>query len=149
MQKNYLLIQNATLVALSNKGNIMKKNFLALMALLVSVFAFASNDVKVNEVKENSAKEVKVAYVILDEVEINRSDIVLPLTISIPAPSETVIGISGPVRPNHQNWDVQNGMLNIHYTREMEIFELRDGGSFYIEVATSPMRYYAIKLIVE
>ena len=125
----------------------MKKHFLVLMALMVSVFAFAGNGVKVDEVRDCSSKEVKVASVELDSVKIKRN-FTLPLTISVPAPPETVIGISGPVNPNVQTWDVQNGILNIHYTREMDISELRFGGTFQIEVATSPMMYYIIKLVV-
>lgn len=117
---------------------------------MVSVFAFANNvDCTMNETKSNSSKEVKATHTELATKEINKSDLELPLTISVPAPHETVIGISGPVRPNHQNWDIQNGMLNIYYTREVEIFDLREGGTFEIQVATSPMMYYVINLIVK
>ena len=115
---------------------------------MVSVFAFAGNDVKVDEVKNYSVKEVKAAYTELETVTINRNDITLPLTISVDAPRETVIGVSGPINPN-QTWDVQNGKLNIHYTREMDVSLIRDGGTFPIEVATSPMMYYVIYLVVE
>ena len=126
----------------------MKKHFLVLMALMVSVFAFAGNDVKVDEVKDCSVKEVKAAYTELKTITINRNEISLPFTISVDAPRETVIGVSGPINPN-QTWDVQNGKLNIYYTREVDISELRFGGAFHIEVATSPMMYYVIYLNVE
>ena len=72
----------------------------------------------------------------------------------MPAPSEPVIGISGPVRPNITNWTVSDGYLTITYTQEREIVDLRSGGTFYIEVATSPIptidgnHGYAIELEV-
>lgn len=126
----------------------MKKQFLVFVALMVSVFAFASNGAKLDEVKVNSAKEVKASSE-LATVRLDKNAISLPLTISVPAPSETVVGISGPVRPNNTNWNVSNGYLTITYMREYEIFDLYEGGTFYIEVATSPMMYYVIKLIVD
>ena len=135
----------------------MKKHFLVLMALMVSVFAFAGNEIKPDSPNVENTTSVKAVngYVELYKVEVDSEDITLPFVVRVPAPSESILGISGPVVPNITNWNVSGGILTITYTREMEIWELRDGGTFYIEVATSPMptqgnNYgYAIKLVVK
>ena len=129
----------------------MKKHFLVLMALMVSVFTFANNNVKHSELPADAkvVKEIKSSYNIFRRVSLKKSDITLPLVVQVAAPSETILGISGPVRPNHENWIVSNGNLIITYTKKYEIMDLYDGGTFYIEVPTSPMRYYAIELTVE
>ena len=129
----------------------MKKQILALIALMFSVFTFANNNVKHSELSTDAkvVKEMKSSYNIFRRVSLKKSDITLPLVIQVAAPSETVLGISGPVRPNNENWIVNNGNLIITYTREYEIIDLYDGGTFYIEVPTSPMMHYAIELIVE
>lgn len=126
----------------------MKKQFLVFVALMVSVFAFASNDITKNE-SAADVKETSSSYNILGTVTLDKSNITLPLVIQVPAPSERIIEINGPVRPNNENWTISNGYLNITYTHEYQIFDLYDGGVFYIEVETSPMMYYVIKLIVD
>lgn len=125
------------------------KKILALLMMLLPAFAIASN----KETKEDAGltfSEVpKVnSYNIFARVSVNLSDIHLPFTITVPAPNEKVIGISGPVQPSIKNWKVQDGYLTITYTRPTEIMELYDGGTFLIEVTTSPLMYYAIELTV-
>lgn len=83
-------------------------------------------------------------YVRLAVVDIPENPTSFPYVISVPAPTETVIGVSGPTRPN-VSWDIQNGMLNI-YLYQFDFNFLPD--LLLIEVATSPMRYYYIELNV-
>lgn len=115
----------------------MKKHLLFLTALMVSVFSFANN---VKEKSEITQITIPDSYIIYTTYTINKADIILPLVIQVPAPpTGTVIGISGPVNPNHTNWSVSNGTLTITYNSETDISEIRSGGDFYIEVPTSPM----------
>lgn len=104
---------------------------------MISVFSFAYNAKEKSEVTQIT---IPNSYIIYTTYTINKADITLPLVIQVPAPpTETVIGISGPVRPNHTNWSISNGTLTLTYTKEFEIFDLREGGDFFIEVPTSPM----------
>lgn len=114
-------------------------------AMLLPFCIYGSNE-KVENVVINHNETTE--YNVWATVQLSVSDIALPLTIKVPAPSETVIGISGPCKPSITNWTVENGYLTITYTNRTEIFELTSGGTFYIEVATDPMMYYAIELIV-
>lgn len=79
----------------------MKKHLLFLTALMVSVFSFANN---VKEKSEITQITIPDSYIIYTTYTINKADIILPLVIQVPAPpTGTVIGISGPVNPNHTN----------------------------------------------
>ena len=132
----------------------MKKLFV-LVAMMLPVFAFAGNNVKADSqsVENIASVEAKSGY-ILDQIKLRSDEITLPFVVKVPAPYEPVIGISGPVRPNITNWTVSDGYLTITYTQEREIVDLRSGGTFYIEVATSPIptvgdyHGYAIELKV-
>lgn len=115
----------------------MKKHLLFLTFLMISVFSFAYNAKEKSEVTQIT---IPNSYIIYTTYTINKADITLPLVIQVPAPpTGTVIGINGPVRPNHTNWSISNGTLTLTYTKEFEIFDLREGGDFFIEVPTSPM----------
>lgn len=136
----------------------MKKVFLfTMMVLTTSVFAYANNGANSNmpNVGKNTIAKAVNGYIELYKVTVQANEITLPFVITVPAPQETVIGISGPVNPNNTNWNVSNGYLTITYTCETDIMDIRHGGTFYIEVATSPMPQqgnnygYAIKLVVE
>jgi len=130
----------------------MKKFLLIMMAFMASFIVYAGNESTKSEssYETKTEKEVNSTYYnIFRRVTLKKSDITLPLVIQVAAPSETVIGISGPVTPNVPNWNVSNGMLTITYTEESQIFDLREGGIYYIEVPTTPMMYYAIELTVE
>ena len=96
----------------------MKNIVLILMALMVSVFAFASNGVntQTESVEECASVKAVNAYIELYEVKVKVNEITLPFVVTVPAPQETVIGISGPVNPNNTNWNVSNGYLTITYT---------------------------------
>ena len=126
----------------------MKKLFV-LVAMMLPVFTFAGNNVKADSqsVENTASVEAKSGY-ILDQIQLRSDEITLPFVVKVPAPSEPVIGISGPVRPNITNWTVSDGYLTITYTQEREIVDLRSGGTFYIEVATSPLKGYVIELEV-
>lgn len=126
----------------------MKKLFV-LVAMMLPVFAFAGNNVKADSqsVENTASVEAKSGY-ILDQIQLRSDEITLPFVVKVPAPYEPVIGISGPVRPNITNWTVSDGYLTITYTQEREIVDLRSGGIFYIEVATSPLKGYVIELEV-
>ena len=126
----------------------MKKLFV-LVAMMLPVFAFAGNNVKADSqsVENTASVEAKSGY-ILDQIQLRSDEITLPFVVKVPAPYEPVIGISGPVRPNITNWTVSDGYLTITYTQEREIVDLRSGGTFYIEVATSPLKGYVIELEV-
>lgn len=93
---------------------------------MVSVFTFANNNVKHSELPADAkvVKEIKSSYNIFRRVSLKKSDITLPLVVQVAAPSETILGISGPVRPNHENWIVSNGNLIITYTKKYEIMDL-------------------------
>lgn len=139
-------------------SNFMKKYFLFFMtALTMSVFAFANNNANSNlpNVEKSTIDKAVNAYIELYKVTVQANEITLPFVITVPAPQETVIGVSGPVNPNNTNWNVSNGYLTITYTRETDIMDIRNGGTFCIEVATSPMPQqgtnygYAITLVVE
>lgn len=133
----------------------MKKLFV-LVAMMLPVFAFAGNNVKADSqsVENTASVEAISGYIIYHRVDVSADEITLPFVVKVPAPSEPVIGISGPVRPNITNWTVSDGYLTITYTQESEIIDLRSGGTFYIEVATSPIptidgnQGYAIELVV-
>ena len=128
----------------------MKKAFFLLAAIIVSTITFANNNARVNDFKIESSSLVNSkssSYTHLGEVTLNKSDLTLPLVIQISAPSETIIEVNGPIRPN-TNWFINNGILTITFTKEYEIIDLYEGGVFYIEVETSPLRYYAIRVIV-
>lgn len=126
----------------------MKKLFV-LVAMMLPVFAFAGNNVKADSqsVENTASIEAKSGY-ILDQIKLRSDEITLPFVVKVPAPYEPVIGISGLVRPNITNWTVSDGYLTITYTQEREIVDLRSGGTFYIEVATSPLKGYIIELVV-
>ncbi len=126
----------------------MKKLFV-LVAMMLPVFTFAGNNVKADSqsVENTASVEAKSGY-ILDQIQLRSDEITLPFVVKVPAPYEPVIGISGPVRPNITNWTVSDGYLTITYTQEREIVDLRSGGTFYIEVATSPLKGYVIELEV-
>ena len=126
----------------------MKKLFV-LVAMMLPVFAFAGNNVKSDSqsVENTASVEAKSGY-ILDQIQLCSDEITLPFVVKVPAPYEPVIGISGPVHPNITNWTVSDGYLTITYTQEREIVDLRSGGIFYIEVATSPLKGYVIELEV-
>ena len=126
----------------------MKKLFV-LVAMMLPVFAFAGNNVKADSqsVENTASVEAKSGY-ILDQIKLRSDEITLPFVVKVPAPYEPVIGISGPVRPNITNWTVSDGYLTITYTQERDIVDLRSGGIFYIEVATSPLKGYVIELEV-
>lgn len=124
----------------------MKKILLLLIACLP---LSTINAVNKEGAKESFSLTDRVnAYTILADVRLSTDDIVTPLVIQVTAPSENIIGISGPCAPNTTNWKVENGYLTITYTKEVEIFEIRKPGIYYIEVATNPMRYYAIRLTI-
>ena len=126
----------------------MKKLFV-LVAMMLPVFAFAGNNVKSDSqsVENTASVEAKSGY-ILDQIKLRSDEITLPFVVKVPAPYEPVIGISGPVHPNITNWTVSDGYLTITYTQERDIVDLRSGGIFYIEVATSPLKGYVIELEV-
>ena len=126
----------------------MKKLFV-LVAMMLPVFAFAGNNVKADSqsVENTASVEAKSGY-ILDQIQLRSDKITLPFVVKVPAPYEPVIGISGPVHPNITNWTVSDGYLTITYTQERDIVDLRSGGTFYIEVATSPLKGYVIELKV-
>lgn len=108
----------------------------------------------INAVNEEDTKEAITltdrvdAYTILADVQLSTNEVVTPLVIRVAAPSETIIGINGPCMPNITNWKVENGYLTITYTRNDEIMEMSAPGIYYIEVATNPMRHYAIRLTI-
>lgn len=99
-----------------------------------------------NEGKEDTLENSQMlSYNILARIDVDLSSMAFPYVISIPAPSERVIGISGPTFPNVQNWVVSNGYLKITYSQlDFDLFT--PGEMAYIQVATSPMKYYVILL---
>lgn len=124
------------------------KKILFLFVMLLSVSVMMGNETLKKNVGLTSFEATKVnGSIIFARVTVSASDISLPFTITVPAPNETVIGISGPEKPN-QNWKINNGSLTITYTSPTEIMGLEDGGTFFIEVATNPMKYYVIELTV-
>ena len=78
----------------------MKRFFLILISVVASFGLYA----------ETGGKEVVVktsmdnSEVLLATVEIELSEVIYPYVITVPAPSETVLSISGPSQPNIGSW---------------------------------------------
>lgn len=117
------------------------KRFLILLVMILPLFTYG--------IENKDAEKMEALpshYVVLARVDVDLSKITYPYVISIPAPSERVIGISGPTHPNSASWDVKNGILKIIYTNPMEFAEYAPGDTPGVEVATNPMKYYIIIL---
>lgn len=122
------------------------KNLIVIFAFLT----FGAVSLKAGVVNEQGVEmcvnnvSVPTYYIRLALVDVPENPTSFPYVISVPAPTETVIGVSGPTRPN-VSWDIQGGMLNIYlYQADFNLLE----GSSIIEVATNPMKYYYIELSV-
>jgi len=115
------------------------KKLLFLLVMALPLFVYANEKNEVEEAPKSSA------YVILATRSIDLSSITFPYILNVPAPSETIIGISGPSHPNIQNWKITNGILSITYTAD-DFINVFPGTTSYIEVATNPMKYYAIEI---
>jgi len=79
------------------------------MKKLVAFFIVALSFCTVNATEKQNASEKHVQtevydYSVLTTVQLSVSDIVLPFTIRLFAPSGTVINISGPCKPNIANF---------------------------------------------
>lgn len=95
------------------------KKILFLLVACMPFFAYAENVKSESNVTDTSTYN---SYNIIATVDVNLGSITYPYVINIPAPSETVIGISGPTLPNISTWKVQNGRLIITmYARDFLI----------------------------
>lgn len=123
------------------------KKFFAIFAILACISVCTSAAIAPDEGENlcNQGAVVPSNYVLLNEIIIPANPTSFPYVISVPAPSETVIGVSGPSRPN-VNWDIQDGMLNI-YLYSTDFLMLADSDPI-IEVATNPLMYYYIQVHV-
>lgn len=84
------------------------KNFLLCLFLASSTLVTANN-------RSNDNMEIKTVAedVLLGHFEKNINDLVLPWTISVPAPPSDIINIYGPCGPNTASWSISNGYLYI------------------------------------
>lgn len=124
----------------------MKKILFLLVVCIMPFFTYAENKKGKSNVTDTSY--TYNSYNIIAVLNVKLDSVIYPYVINIPAPSETVIGISGPTLPNVRTWKVENGRLIITmYERDFD--DLCSGVTSYIEVATNPMEYYAIQINVD
>ena len=119
----------------------MKKILFIMMAFMASfsVYAQEVND----ENKEVTAIEYSTPTFIIDI-----SEVVYPYVIDVEAPSETVLGVSGPTDPLLQTWRVENGRLIIELYEE-DVCDVRAGNTHYLEVCMTNNGKMIIILIIE
>ena len=120
----------------------MKKLLLIMMAFMASFSVYAQ---EVNTIGENN--EVTVANYSIPTFTIDISEVVYPFVINVEAPSETVLGVSGPTDPLLQTWRVENGRLIIELYEE-DLCDVRAGNTHYLEVGMTNNGKMVIVLIV-
>lgn len=84
-------------------------------------------------------------YNIIATIDIDVSEVTFPYIIDITAPTEEIIGISGPSRPGIKTWKVENGRLKITLY-PIDFDSVNEGQISYIEIGTNPLRHYAIQI---
>lgn len=123
----------------------MKKLILIMMAFMAS-FSVYAQEVNIG----SNDKVTTTSYVqIIATFRIDISEIVYPYIIDIPAPQETVIGVSGPTDPLLQTWRVENGRLIIELHEE-DMCDVRAGNTHHLSLGfPDPEVRKIIVLIIE
>lgn len=119
--------------------------------LLIMLTFMASFSVYAQEVNTDNNNEAAVASenTILGTFVIDISDVIYPYIINIPAPSEPVIGVSGPTDPLLQTWRIENGRLIIELYEE-DLCDVRAGNTHHLSLGFSnPETRMIIILIIE
>lgn len=116
------------------------KKIIILLALIIPLcsYSFAVKNAT-SSVNQSSP------YNIIATIDIDVSEVTFPYVIDIAAPVEEVIGISGPSRPGIGTWKVENGRLKITLY-PIDFDSVNEGQTSYIEIGTTPLRHYAIRL---
>ena len=128
----------------------MKKRFLLTFIILSVVACIIANTVNDKNKKENVIvkNETQNGNVISTGIMwVNSNNITIPYTLTLPVPSGTVRGVSGPCNENMKNWTVNNGNLSITYTNPVDIGCLEDPDTFYVEYITTEGHKYRHTII--
>lgn len=112
-----------------------------ILLFILLTCCFTTSNAKIN-VSCWASSPTTNSYTVLATWTADSRPTTFPYVISIPAPTETVLGVSGPQNPII-NWDIQDGMLNIYLTKRD--FLLIEGlNDYHLSVATNPDMHYVI-----